>query len=913
MEIRGKYQMMIILLLVILYYCIRLGEFCSTEIEGRCEADDEVHVGLIMEMGSMEAKIVESCISLAISDFYELYNHNSTRLVLHTREYSKGEALQVLSLALDLLNKTNVKAILFVGGQTRLMETNLLAELGNKSQVPVISLSDQPAGSSAPPYNKYPFFAQIRRNEIYQFKAIAAIVEVFKWKDIIVIHEDIDFGRDDMMTYMFDSLQEKNIFVTHRSAIANSNTDIEIVQELYRIMKFETTVYIVHFYSQNLLSKLLTNAKKLGMMEEGYAWFMSASSMNLLQYYYSHLDSSVIHSMQGVVGLKSHIPTSKALNNLTSRLRRKLYINNPDLDIIILELNAYEILAYDSTWALAEAIESTRVRLNLAEDLDSFNNSRSSKYGLVLLKKILGRNFMGLGGDFRFANGKLVENSNVFELVNVVGKGERRVGFWTYYTKKARSKVEFVDGSNRGIHLLSSADQLESKIIWPGGLGTRIPKSRRLMMTINGTSSKKLRIAVPWKIRQFKELVQVDYDAQLNATYVKGFCIDVFKAAIDLLPYRPEYEFIPFGWPRNATSYDDMIYQVYLQKYDVAVGDITIYSNRSLYVDFTLPFSDLGVAMLTKNENRNIWIFLKPFSSDLWMTSAAFFLLTGLVVWVIESPTNHEFQGSRSRQIGTIFWFSFSTLFFAHGEKPLNNLSKIVMIVWMFLVLILTSSYTATLTSMMTVEQIQLKAEGDYIGYHGGSYIRGVLSNLNVKGLKPLSSPEEFADALSKGSKHGGVSAIMDEIPYIKLFLARYPRHYSMIKSVSNSNGFGFAFGKGSPLVANMSRAIAKLRETGELAKLEKVWFHGKSSDLISQDTTNEDPTALNFETFGGLFLISGISSIIALFLFCIRKKWQAVKTFYKFGQFKVLSIIKCLSNKIHNGNQETSGSSQQN
>ncbi|KAL5540309.1 hypothetical protein UlMin_045054 [Ulmus minor] len=911
MEIRGKYQMKIILLLVILYNCIKLGEFCSAEIEGRFEADDEVHVGLIMEMGSMEAKIVESCISLAISDFHELYNHNSTGLVLHTREYSKGDALQVLSLAIDLLNKTKVKAILFVGGQTRLMETNLLAELGNKSQVPVISLSDQPAGSSSPRSNKYPFFVQIRSNEISQFKGIAAIVEVFNWTDIIFIHEDIDFGRDDMMTYMFDSLQEKNIFVTHRSAIADSNTDEDIVQELYRIMKLETTMFVVHFYSRVLLSKLLTNAKKLGMMEEGYAWFMSASSMNLLQYYYSHMDSSVIDSMQGVVGLKYHIPTSKALNNLTSRLRRKLYINNPDLDVIILELNACDILAYDSTWALAEAIKSTRVRLNLAGDLDSFNNSRSSEYGLVLLKKILGRNFMGLGGDFRFSNGKLVENNNAFEIVNVVGKGERRVGFWTYNTKQARSKVEFVDRSNRGIHLLSSPDQFKSNIIWPGGLGTRIPKSRRLMMKMNGISSKKLRIGVPWQFKGFQELVQVDYDVRLNATYFSGLCIDVFKAAINLLPYQVEYEFIPV---ENGT-YNDLIYQVYLQKYDAAVGDITIQSNRSLYVDFTLPFTDLGVGVLTKNENKNMWIFLKPLSVDLWMTSAAFFLLTGFVVWVIESPTNHEFQGSLSQQIGTMFWFSFSTLVFSHREKLLNNLSKIVVFVWVFLVLILTSSYTATLTSMMTVEQIQLKADGDYIGYHGVSYVRGVLNNLlNVKGLKPLNSPEEFADALSKGSKHGGVSAIMDEIPYIKLFLARYPRHYSMIKSVSNSNnGFGFAFGKGSHLVVDMSMAIAKLRETGKLANLEKVWFHGKSSDLISQDTTNDDPNALNFETFRGLFLISGISSMIALFLFYIRETWQVVKNFYKFGQFKVVSIIKCLSNKIYNGNIETSGSSQQN
>ena len=67
-----------------------------------------------------------------------------------------------------------------------------------------------------------------------------------------------------------------------------------------------------------------------------------------------------------------------------------------------------------------------------------------------------------------------------------------------------------------------------------------------------------------------------------------------------------------------------------------------------------------------------------------------------------------------------------------------------------------------------------------------------IISNLNFKGLKPLISAEDFAEALSKGSKHGGVSAIIDEIPYIKAFLAKYPDHYSMIKSISSTNGFGF-------------------------------------------------------------------------------------------------------------------------
>ena len=140
-------------------------------------------------------------------------------------------------------------------------------------------------------------------------------------------------------------------------------------------------------------------------------------------------------------------------------------------------------------------------------------------------------------------------------------------------------------------------------------------------------------------------------------------------------------------------------------------------------------------------------------------------------------------------------------MFVIAGEKLLNNLSKIVVLVRIFLVLILTSSYTATLTSMMTVEKIQLKADGDYIGYQGASYIQRVLNNLSFKSRRKLNSLEEYADALSKGSKHGGVSAIMDEIPYIKLFLARYPHHYSMIKSISNTNGFGFVSDLNFPFI----------------------------------------------------------------------------------------------------------------
>ena len=57
---------------------------------------EETHVGLILDMGSTEGKIVQSCISEALSDFYHKHNDYCTRVVLDSRD-SKGEHLHALS------------------------------------------------------------------------------------------------------------------------------------------------------------------------------------------------------------------------------------------------------------------------------------------------------------------------------------------------------------------------------------------------------------------------------------------------------------------------------------------------------------------------------------------------------------------------------------------------------------------------------------------------------------------------------------------------------------------------------------------------------------------------------------------------------------------------------------------------
>ena len=137
------------------------------------------------------------------------------------------------------------------------------------------------------------------------------------------------------------------------------------------------------------------------------------------------------------------------------------------------------------------------------------------------------------------------------------------------------------------------------------------------------------------------------------------------------------------------------------------------------------------------------------------------------------------------------------------GERVVNNWSRFVLIIWIFVVLILTQSYTANLTSMLTVQRLQpsfvdvkeIKKNGYFVGYQNASFVKGLLIKqlgFDESKLKSYNTPEEYHEALLNGIHNGGVAAIFDEIPYIKLFLAKYCTRYTMVGPTYKTDGFGF-------------------------------------------------------------------------------------------------------------------------
>nr|XP_043626691.1 glutamate receptor 2.8-like [Erigeron canadensis] len=814
-----------------------------------------IQIGVILDMETSVGKMSSTCISMAIHDFYEKHDNYTTMIQPHFRD-SKQDNVRAASAAIDLLKNVQVMAIL--GPQTS-SQADFVIDIGSKSKVPIISPATSP--SLSPKDDVY--FIRSAHNSSSQLKAIAALIKNFGWREVVFVYEDGEYGRG-LDPYLSDAMLDINVRIMYRSIIHPLVSDDWILQELYKLKTMQTRVFVIHALPA-LASRFFKKVNEAGMMEEGYIWIITEVLMSQMH----SLDSTDIDSMQGVLGVKSYIPRSKELINFEKIWKREFQRRNPQDEVT--ELDMFGIWGYDTVYGLAMALEKVGNGINLtfkkgggfATDLDVIG---TSDLGSRLLPWIRDFRFDGMSGDFNVVDGQL--QSSVYQIVNILGTGEKHIGFWTSeigLSKKA-------DNQTKGLRAIT----------WPGDTHV-LPKGWE-MPTSNVN---KLRVGVPAK-GGFVQFVDANTDPKTRQVIVTGFCVDVFNAVIDALPYAIKREFIPFVTPdgkRLAGSYNDLVRNLSVGKYDAVAGDVTILAKRTDYADFTLPYTEAGISLIVpiKDERKSPWIFLRPLENELWITTGWFFLYTGLVIWVLEHHINKEFRGPPGEQIGTIFWFSFSTLVFAHREKLANNLSRFVVIVWVFVVLVLTSSYTASLTSMLTVQQLQpaytdiyeIMRRGESVGYQDGSFVVDTLKKMGFEEskLKNYSTFEQYDNALHLGSQNGGVTAIMDEIPYIRVFLAKYCTKYTMTGPIYKTAGFGFAFPKGSPLVHDVSRAVLQVTED-QIANISRHWF-GDSSSCDQQKKATLTSDRLSLDSFKGLFFITAVSSTAALLIFFFMFLYQ--------------------------------------
>ncbi|KAK6241912.1 hypothetical protein SCA6_007301 [Theobroma cacao] len=811
------------------------------------EVNTSIQVGVILDLKSPLGAMAEICISMAVSDFYDGHSDYQTRLVLNTRD--AHDSVGMASSVVDLLKNEQAHAII---GPQWSAEAKFAIELGEMAHVPMVSFSAT-SPSLSPTQNTY--FIRTAQNDASQIRAIVAVLKQFGWPQVVLIHEDTEYGTE-IVPYLFDSWRENDIGLAYKSKISSSAMDFEISRELNKLRALQTKVFLVHMTS-SLGSRLFSLVDKAGMMSIGYSWLITDGISNSLE----DMDPAVIHSMEGVLGVKPHVPETHVVKTFKKRWQRNLHLLKPNSSVG--ELNIFGFWAYDTVWALATAAERivpvnpTFLKVGTNGSVMDLANLSISKIGPRFLSEILNTKFKGLGGDFHLVDGQL--QPSVFEIFNVIGRGQRIVGFWT--PKEGISQA------------LSSTERVASSglknIIWPGD-STEVPTGWAIPM---------LRIGVPVKTG-FTQFVKIDKNGadEIRCT---GFSIEVFEAALKKLAFNVSYVYVPFmnDEGKSNGSYNDLLHQIEHKIVDAVVGDTTIIADRTSYVDFTLPYTESRIVMVVPiKHEKSLWSFLQPLGWDLWFTIIGSCIFFGLVIRIMERhhTANTRFGGPPSRQLGMIFWFPFSSLVFPQRELLLNDYSIFVLVMWLFLAFILMQSYTASLSSILTVDQLHptffsvqnLKTKGYNVGYQNGSFVLDFLKNrlkFDESKLKAYDTIQDYDKALSEGSEHDGVAAIFDEIPFIRLFLDKYGSNYMITGPTYRTDGFGFAFPRGSPLVPYISRAILKVREDTIMDNIEKKYFKHQVTSLYSAAPISADSRSLSLHSFGGLFIITGIATLLAL------------------------------------------------
>lgn len=197
-----------------------------------------------------------------------------------------------------------------------------------------------------------------------------------------------------------------------------------------------------------------------------------------------------------------------------------------------------------------------------------------------------------------------------------------------------------------------------------------------------------------------------------------GITIDLLREVKSELQNDSEQE-IQFEF--REMSLTAMLDAVEQGKVDLAAAAITVNYDREKRMDFTHPFHSSGLGIAVRAHPRNSeWSRLMSavFSTMFLRILAGLFavmLLSAIAVYLFERKRNKEqFGGGAIRGITSGLWWAAVTLTtVGYGDKvPKTIPGRLIGFVWMFVGLFIIASFTAAVTSALTVTQLKSRIIG---------------------------------------------------------------------------------------------------------------------------------------------------------------------------------------------------------
>ena len=276
------------------------------------------------------------------------------------------------------------------------------------------------------------------------------------------------------------------------------------------------------------------------------------------------------------------------------------------------------------------------------------------------------------------------------------------------------------------------------------------------------------------------------------------------------------------------TTLEDLLNGVKNRKYDIGIGGITITSDREKVLTFTQPFiaSSLGIAFIN---NETPWLdvvskFLSITFLKIVLLLAVTLLLAGFLVWIFEHKKNEEFGGKNKKGLGSAFWWAAVTMTtVGYGDKSPRTLGgRIVGLFWMFISVIILTSFTAAIVASLTVASIKKTVtleslKGKQVGTVQDSSCEEVLKKNNIKAVY-FNTCDELANALVNGK----INYIVYDLPMLRYHGVQYGPKFSIVQLKQYRQDYGFVVPLKSPYVKQLNIELIRIIHS-------QLWGHTKT------------------------------------------------------------------------------------
>jgi polar amino acid transport system substrate-binding protein len=253
---------------------------------------------------------------------------------------------------------------------------------------------------------------------------------------------------------------------------------------------------------------------------------------------------------------------------------------------------------------------------------------------------------------------------------------------------------------------------------------------------------------------------------------------------------------------------------------DAAVAALTITSEREKLLDFTHPFYTTGLGIAVVSKGGSPWFtVLKRFLSLAFLKVAAaltlLLLVVGFLVWWFEKKKNpQQFGGGPVKGISSGFWWSAVTMTtVGYGDKaPTTIGGRAVALIWMFAAIIIISSFTAAITSSLTVTQLAspVKSPQDLpnvrVGAISNTTSASYLQDNHII-FKHYESTIEGLKAISEDK----IDAFVHDAPLLRYLVHRqFQGELDVLPGTFVRQDYGITLTAGSPLREPINRLLLK-------------------------------------------------------------------------------------------------------